>query len=519
MSLYPRHTCSRGIDPFVLRFTSRLAAGIALGTLVFSCRAATKSAEVGPERASAPALAAPSGAAPAADEPTSFQPASTTALATSEPTRVYFGNLHAHSRLSDGNPDISPGEAYRIAREEGGLDFLSLSEHNHMLSTTEMRTLRDAAEQATVPGFVALFGQEYSTIKHGGNHANIQNYPLVIPAALNGKYGKVFGSLLPDFCADHPDTVVFAEFNHPRSSIQSDYGLDSDFDGDFGAFVAAMDPFVKLIAIANGPADADNKSFMPSPSQRLMHRDIGTGGGSEGNVRRWFDYLAHGMHLAPKIDHDTHSPTYGFRVAARTAVWVQGELDRDKLLSALASRHVYATEEPNLRIIPAIAGGYLPGDVARPASEGTLAVTLRIDDEDEPGAEYTVEVYSGIAGSGSNAVTIPSLTTRRSGNGTLSIGLPTEHDVSSYFVLHIEQRSTDPLSRCGSDDAWLAPIWIEWSTDDVDDAPEAQFMGSKRSNLYHLPDCTVVGMIKPENLAYYSTPPPGKRLHTGCPTD
>lgn len=43
---------------------------------------------------------------------------------------IFFGNLHGHSRLSDGNSSISPTEAYRIAREEGELDFLSLSEHN-----------------------------------------------------------------------------------------------------------------------------------------------------------------------------------------------------------------------------------------------------------------------------------------------------------------------------------------------------------------------------------------------------
>ncbi len=46
-----------------------------------------------------------------------------------EPINVYLGNLHAHSKLSDGNPSISPWRAFEIARDEGDMDFMALSEH------------------------------------------------------------------------------------------------------------------------------------------------------------------------------------------------------------------------------------------------------------------------------------------------------------------------------------------------------------------------------------------------------
>lgn len=58
-------------------------------------------------------------------------------------TKVYFGNLHAHSQLSDGNSTVTPRMAFQIARQH--MDFMSLSEHNHMLTPAEMQTLVAAA--------------------------------------------------------------------------------------------------------------------------------------------------------------------------------------------------------------------------------------------------------------------------------------------------------------------------------------------------------------------------------------
>lgn len=110
-----------------------------------------------------------------------------------------------------------------------------------------------------------------------------------------------------------------------------------------------------------------------------------------------------------------------------------------------------------------------------------------------------------------------------SGDGSLTIQLPLEIDIDSYFVIKVKQEADDdPASRCHKDDAWLAPIFIEWSSDDGDvaeggDSDGVQFVGSKNSKLYHLPTCSVVGNIKPANLREYATAPDGKTLHVGCP--
>ena len=65
-----------------------------------------------------------------------------------------------------------------------------------MLTAAEMQTLIQAAQDATTSDFVALFGQEYSTITKGFNHTNIQNYPVAIAKSQNGQYKKIFGTVL-----------------------------------------------------------------------------------------------------------------------------------------------------------------------------------------------------------------------------------------------------------------------------------------------------------------------------------
>jgi len=420
-------------------------------------------------------------------------------------TRAYFGNLHAHSQLSDGHADISPRQAFDLAKGEGKLDFLCLSEHNHMLEPTEFATLMSAATAATKDGFVALFGQEFSTITKGFNHTNIHNYPNVIGAEYNGRYRDVFQDVLGSYRSAHPESTIVAAFNHPKS-IETDYGLKKDFGGDWSAFVQTLDPIVQLIAIGNGPADAASKSFVPGPGGRFLHRDV--------SITTWFSYLARGMHLAPQIDHDTHSATYGFRVDGRTAVWVDGALTKEGLLKALMARHCYATEDRNLTILPKVTGSRLPGDILPIQGDGVLQLDLSITDPDEPAAAYQLEVWSGVAGSGTAPRRQSGLSQRRDGDGPLTLTLPASEP--AYFVIHVRQESaTGPCGK--SDDAYLAPIWIsEVAGDDhIEDA--YAFVGSKNSSVYHYPDCRDVARIAAHNLRYYDAAPEGKRLHQGCP--
>src|SRR5215510_12004131 len=44
--------------------------------------------------------------------------------------KVFFGNLHSHTSFSDGLG--TPGEAYLRARDVAKLDFMAITEHNHI---------------------------------------------------------------------------------------------------------------------------------------------------------------------------------------------------------------------------------------------------------------------------------------------------------------------------------------------------------------------------------------------------
>src|SRR5258708_1836407 len=62
------------------------------------------------------------------------------------PTRTahataYFGDLHAHSALSDDatNP---PEQFFRVARDVAGLDFVVLSDHDAFLTDNEFEILK-----------------------------------------------------------------------------------------------------------------------------------------------------------------------------------------------------------------------------------------------------------------------------------------------------------------------------------------------------------------------------------------
>jgi phosphatidylserine/phosphatidylglycerophosphate/cardiolipin synthase-like enzyme len=48
-------------------------------------------------------------------------------------------------------------------------------------------------------------------------------------------------------------------------------------------------------------------------------------------------------------------------------------------------------------------------------------------------------------------------------------------------------------------------------------APDAEFVGSRDSDVYHYANCADVRKIKAANLVKYRAAPAGKRLHKGCP--
>lgn len=370
---------------------------------------------------------------------------------------IYFGNLHAHTAVSDGTG--TPAEAFAYARDVAKLDFMALTEHNHILAgeraTPEQRlaiyvgpadsALIPTADRFTTTGkFVALSGQEYSSMSKG-NHVNVYDVPAPIdPADVpNGDFAGLLKWL-----AAHPDSTgvpAIVQLNHPGLGMRpgtlytkNTYGRD-DF-GDEAGWLKAMTNATCLLELLNGEPP---KGILGRRSSQIAEAELQL-------------YLKLGFHLAPTGNQDNHKPDWGDLTDTRTAV-IAPELSKPALLAAMRARHVYATEDPNLRLLVRV-NGHLTGDIV-PASTppGEVKIEYEIADADEPYARYDIDVFTGTIGGPDAAIakTVKYEGTTKPGQPEIINGV-TLDGAKSYVYLRFTQRAGDQPDR-----AWVAPVWFE----------------------------------------------------------
>jgi lamin tail-like protein len=376
------------------------------------------------------------------------------------PQQVFFGNLHSHTSYSDGSG--LPEEAYLYARDTAHLDFLAITDHNHkdaedgasadrrdgVLIAKDHTLYVGPQSAAIIPTatrlnqdgkFIALYGQEFSSISKG-NHIDVFEIGDVITAE-NGKFNDLITWL-----GSHPDSTgspAIIQFNHPSlfTNADTEYGAD-DF-GSTANWIATMSKHVKLIEIMNGPAMIKDSGKRPSD---IMEKDF-------------LNYLNLGFHLAPTADQDNHYRTWGTASDARTAI-IADSLTKANLLDAMRKRHVYATEDPNLRIIYRV-NDHLMGDIITemPAVGSQLTIEFTITDDDEPNASYVVDLFSDTGPGGNVAQVVKTITVHGNtpqDSRVMIDGIPFSGP-GQYLFLRIKQIDED-----GANDlAWTAPVWFE----------------------------------------------------------
>lgn len=119
------------------------------------------------------------GRSPLGDEPVLSNPI---VLAPGEPERrVYWADLHGHSRFSDGTGN--PDRYFEQARGPAALDIASLSDHEWQLDESEWNTLQDHCRRQTVDGeFLAFLAWEFSLGGHRVVYAKSCDYEPPRPA-------------------------------------------------------------------------------------------------------------------------------------------------------------------------------------------------------------------------------------------------------------------------------------------------------------------------------------------------
>jgi len=428
--------------------------------------------------------------------------------------QVYFGNLHSHTSYSDGSG--KPAEAYQFARNNAKVDFLMISEHNHSqaedgastdrrdgiliakdhsLYTGPARTsLIPAARKSSLNGkFLGLYGQEFSSISKG-NHVNVFDVDTVIDVP-NGDFAG-----LVSWMTQHHDSLgqpPILQFNHPElfDNKATEYGAD-DFASP-SEWIQKIGAFARLIEIVAGPAMTKVPAEVPKDAEDEFLR-----------------YLNLGFRVAPTADQDNHYKTWGNASPARTGV-IADELTKPAILGALRNRHVYATEDSNLRLVFKVQNR-LMGDVIAPTLTAgqELDISVSIHDDDEPQAHYEIDVLSDSAPGGATARVIDTVSVDGNTTAPVRIEDVTFTGKGQYLFFRVRQIGEDRVDR-----AWTSPVWF----DDAEVSPvvppvDTVAIASRLSRTYHTsPDCVDAQRIKPTNRIEGDEARRGRLPHEGCP--
>ena len=324
----------------------------------------------------------------------------------------YFGQLHAHSDISDGSG--TPEEAFAHAYAAENLDFFALTDHSNSFDNSlegsinldgaavsaEWAAGKAAAAAVTDETFVGIFGyemtwQEELAIGHISTFGTTGWQTREQPGM------ETLAGYL-DVLSPVPNAV--SQFNHPGPA----YG---EFD-NFSRYDAGYDRQVHLL-------------------------EVGGEGGFDG-YRYYTKALDRGWHLAPSNNQNNHHGNWGTESGQRTVVLAK-ELTEEAIYDAIRNYRVYATEDADLKILYALNGAQM-GAVIGQAPTLTVAVLL---EDPTDGTAGLVEVIT-------DGGAVAAYTTAEGAAGELVLDVPTG---GSYYYLRITQNDGDV--------AVTAPVWVE----------------------------------------------------------
>ena len=258
--------------------------------------------------------------------------------------RVYWGDLHGHSGLSDGTG--TPEDYFRYARDVAGLDVAALTDHDHWgmrplsQSPALWEEIRAQVAAFHEPGrFVTLPGYEWTSWLHGHRHVLYFE-----------DEGRVLSSVDPAF--ESPLQLWEALRGRPALTI-----AHHTAGGPIGAnWEIPPDPElepVTEVASVHGSSEAPD-------SPRVIYDAV------PGNFAR--DALDRGYRLGFVGSGDGHDGHPGLaHLASGTGGLVAilaAELTREAVLEALRARRVYATNGPRILLHATLDGQPMGAAVA-----------------------------------------------------------------------------------------------------------------------------------------------------------
>ncbi|MDY3362136.1 MAG: CehA/McbA family metallohydrolase [Clostridium celatum] len=335
-------------------------------------------------------------------------------------TNLYFGQLHSHTNLSDGQGTID--EAYTYAKNIAGVDFVAVTDHSNWFDNDTAANMGDGsaseewqlglatADKYNKDGeFTAIYGYEmtWSGSTGGYGHINTFNTPGFETRTNKNMNLKNYYETLKQY----PESL--SQLNHPGKT----FGNFSDY----AHYDAAIDEVVTLIEVGNGEGAIRSSGYFPSYEEYTRALDKG-----------W--------HVSPTNNQDNHKGKWGNANTARTVVEAS-ELTREAIYEAISERRTYATEDENLRISYTVNGNPM-GSILD--DTGSLEFNISVEDID---SGDNIKKISIIGDGGKVVKSIDNInSTTKDWSFTL------DNNVSSYYYVRVDQADQDI--------AVTAPVWV-----------------------------------------------------------
>lgn len=324
--------------------------------------------------------------------------------------KPWFGDLHAHTAVSDGTG--TPAGAFASARA-AGMDFFATTDHSMMIGPQAWPATRAAADAATTTSFVGIASYELGWYY---DHVNVFDVDTIIPKTETSQANHTPAIDFVDVLLPYPTAI--GQFNHPMWH-------EADFDGYVG-WTPERDAKMRLLEVYN------------------WGDDVGDGAWETWSLGSYVRCLDAGWHVMPTavsdahyVDWDTTTVPYDFRT-----VLLSPKLTRADLFAALRARRGYATMDKDLRVAFK-AGGAVMGSVVTPAAR--YAVSVAVTDPDTLVAADRITKLEIVSDGGVVAAS-------RNVNGHSVTWSPTvSSSTARYYWLRVT--TGDGVT------AWTAPVW------------------------------------------------------------
>lgn len=329
---------------------------------------------------------------------------------------VYFGQLHAHTNLSDGTGSVE--EAFVYASKVENLDFFAVTDHSDSFDNADAGAIgadgrsistgwaagKQAAASVTNEDFVGLFGFEMtwpedkqlghiSTFNTPGWKTRDQEDFENVPTALEHYY-KALTTV--------PGSV--SQFNHPDI-------IHGDFER-FDHYSPQYDAVISLLEVAGEDGVVD-----------CAYYDLA---------------LDKGWHVAPTNNQNNHNGQWGDASRARTVILAE-TLTEEALYDAMKDRRVYATQDSDLTVYYTLNGAVM-GSMIPKSEEAEITVFLN-DPTDVAIGKVEVIADGGVVLDSADVGTPAQV---------LEMSVSGGH---SYYYLRITQPDGDV--------AVTAPVWMD----------------------------------------------------------